>query len=319
MDAAIVLSLLNIPGVDRMTVKNFYFTSINSNSLDYNEAYEVIHCEAKEDKRIQVPKKEEFREAVEKASLIINGYRSDGIETITFNDSWYPKKLRNCPDAPVLLFAKGNLRVLNNVKQIAIIGTRDVTKKGIQNALLVAHTAVKKGYTVVSGLASGCDTYAHCGCLEVSGDTVAVLPGPVDKVYPPSNEELACSIIEKGGVLISEYHGDAVYHKSRFVERDRIQAGLSDGVIVIETELKGGTMHTVRYAEKYKKKVACLSNDGDSTLFQIQGNLKLIAEKRAEPISSLSDLNLFLERAGQKMESDNNQFEQIAFDLTGKS
>lgn len=120
------------------------------------------------------------------------------------------------------------------------------------------------GATVVSGLAIGCDTAAHSGCLSVHGETIAVLAHGLDRVYPAVNRELVGEILDTGGCLLSEYPPKTRPFPANFVERDELQAGLSDGVIVVETGVKGGTMHTVRFSQEQRKPLACVKHPQNS-------------------------------------------------------
>ncbi len=158
----------------------------------------------------------------------------------------------------------------------------------------------KRGDVVVSGLAIGCDQYGHEGCVKVHGKSVAVLPCGLDKVYPAKNKNLAQKILDNNGCLISEYPIETKVFKNFFIERDRLQSGLSDGVIVVETDIKGGTMHTVGYTLDYKRVLACYKHP-DRYLNEPKtfGNQKLIKEKKAISLSN----NLELEEFRVKLEN----------------
>lgn len=166
----------------------------------------------------------------------------------------YPKRLKRIPDAPVLIYAKGNLNCLNDQKLVAIVGTRKPSEYGSTCSHLFGKNFAERGIVVVSGLAKGIDTLAHKGCIEVNGKTIAVLAQGLDTpIYPKENRPLADKIIAAGGCLLSEYGLGVRGRPNYFVERNRIQSGVSDGVAVIETDVKGGTMHTVDFCLKSKK------------------------------------------------------------------
>ena len=170
------------------------------------------------------------------------------IQIVTYLDANYPKRLKNIIDQPTVLYYKGNIECLNKKDTVAIIGTREPTEYGVKIARNLGSSFGKRDYVVVSGLALGCDMYGHEGCLDENGTTVAVMPCGLDTVYPAKNKPLAEKILDKGGCLISEYPIKTRVFKNFFVERDRLQSGLSDGVFVIETGEKGGKLHTVGYA-----------------------------------------------------------------------
>ena len=149
----------------------------------------------------------------------------------------------------------------------------------------------------MSGLALGCDTYAHQGCVEASGKAVAVMAHGLDYIYPKANTNLADLILKTGGVLVSEYPPGVKPEKWFFTARDRLQSALSDIVIIIETGLKGGTQHTIKAAIEQKKKLICVSPvdpylDHEKT----QGTLKLIRDGKAYPIGSSVELPALIER-----------------------
>lgn len=221
--------------------------------------------------------------------------REMGVRAISFHDETYPARLRNTPDPPAVLFVKGNAQGLHAAKGLAIVGTREPTSFGQEVAQRSGRAAAEAGYVIVSGLAHGCDTRAHEGCLEVLGIGVAVLAHGLDKVYPAANRGLADRLLEHGGCLTSEYPVETRPIRSTFAERDRIQSGLSDGVLVIETDVSGGTMHTVRFARDQGRALACIDHperyrQEDKT----KGNRKLIEEGYASPIPNGDALTGFL-------------------------
>lgn len=216
-----------------------------------------------------------------------------GIGALAFHDPDYPARLRTISDPPAVLFVKGSMSALIG-RSVAIVGTREPTPYGSQVALRSGRAAVEAGCVVVSGLAHGCDTYGHRGCLEAGGKGVAVLAHGLDRVYPAASRDLAAELIENNGCLVSEYPVGMTPMRTAFAERDRIQSGLSDGVLVIETDVKGGTMHTVRFARDQKRPLACISHPpkwhGEA---KTHGNQMLIQERRARPIADGDDLASF--------------------------
>jgi DNA processing protein len=163
----------------------------------------------------------------------------------------YPAGLLRLDDPPALLFVHGPNQPEQRPR-VAVIGTREPSAWGEQTARACAAEVVHAGGIVVSGLAWGIDTAAHRGSVDAHGCTWATLPSGLDLVFPPSNAALAARIVEEGGALISEYPPGTRPHPTFFVERDRLQAALSQAVVVIETGLTGGTMHTVRFARAVK-------------------------------------------------------------------
>ena len=155
----------------------------------------------------------------------------------------------------------------------------------------LASQAARSGFAVVSGLALGCDTAAHRGCLEANGITVAVLPCGLDRVAPVSNTNLAHRILDVSGFLAGEYPPGVPPRNFRFVERNRVIVALSRAVIVTEAQLKGGTMHTAHFALEQNKPLACYLPEGEAPS---PGCLHLVQEHNATPLRNPNDLKSFL-------------------------
>lgn len=224
-----------------------------------------------------------------------------GIRAFSIHDSDYPSRLRKIPDPPAVLFVKGNSQALHGPRLVAIIGTREPTSYGETVARRSGKTSVEAGFAVVSGLAHGCDTLGHEGCLDGNGVGIAVMAHGLDKVYPAANRELAARLLDSGGCLVSEYPIGMTPARTAFAERDRIQSGLSDGVFVIETDVKGGTMHTVRFSREQKRPLACVAHpekflSEDKT----RGNQQMIADGWATPIPDGPALLAFLARIADR-------------------
>ena len=149
-------------------------------------------------------------------------------------------------DKPPFLFVKGHLNIGN--KCIACIGTRKPSAFGIEVTKRLVQLLAKNGFSIVSGLAIGVDSIAHKEALELNKHTVAVLANGLDAIYPKENWALAEEIIEKGGALISEQQFDTPATMGNLINRDRIQSGLSIATFLMQTGIKGGSMHTARFS-----------------------------------------------------------------------
>lgn len=193
--------------------------------------------------------KNNFLSAQSRADADLEGFRNMGIEIIDYFHPSYPDSYRLLEDYPIFLYCKGNVNLLKSLDNIAVIGTREVSEVGTKIARGTAAYFAQKGYTIVSGLAKGVDAVAHRAALEVRGKTIAVLID-VGKIYPKENLELANQIISQDGLLIAENRPNSFQGKNAFVLRDRLQSGLSLAIFPIETDIIGGTMHTVKYAKK---------------------------------------------------------------------
>lgn len=207
----------------------------------------------------------------------------------------FPERLKKIDDPPKVLWVEGNADLLLSERCVAIVGTRHPTLFGLRKAYEWGAYFAKKGWLVVSGLARGCDTAAHEGCLSVKGQTLAFLAHGLDTIYPPENESLAQRILDQGGCLVSEYPLGTPPCDLYFKERDRLQSGLSLGVLAVEADLESGTMHTMRYALLQKKALACLAHPKKYWSSPVtRGNRQFLKEGKAMPIQKENDLEGFI-------------------------
>jgi DNA protecting protein DprA len=161
-------------------------------------------------------------------------------------DPEYPPALSTIPNAPAVIWVRGNLRT--EQRNVAIVGTRHPTEFGKRIASLAATHSVSLGFGVVSGLALGVDAIAHEATLDAGGYTVAVLAGSLDTPQPQRNRSLAERILHSGGALICETLPDAIPAANTLVARNRIQSGLAVATIIAQSGIPGGTLHTARFA-----------------------------------------------------------------------
>ena len=186
-------------------------------------------------------------QSLTKTEAILADCQRLGISVISFQDSLYPARLRNIFEPPLLLYAKGNMPVLDEEVPIAVVGTRRASPYGIRSAEKISCGLAQQGAVVVSGLASGIDAAAHCGALRGRGLTVAVLGCGVDVVYPSENERLYLDIAATG-VLLSEYPPGTKALGEHFPVRNRIISGLSLAVLVAEAPERSGAIITAHLA-----------------------------------------------------------------------
>lgn len=176
------------------------------------------------------------------------------IITINKNDELFPESFRAIgKDCPERIYAMGNLDLLKSEHMVAIIGSRKATRAGNSKAYELGLNYAKKGYVVVSGLALGCDAAAHSGCMAGDGGTIAIVASGLDIVHPYENIPLQEEILRRGGLVLSEQPLGIKANATRLVARNRLQAALSEEVVVAECPVHSGTMHTVRFAQKYGK------------------------------------------------------------------
>ncbi|MDO9612405.1 MAG: DNA-processing protein DprA [Serpentinimonas sp.] len=173
---------------------------------------------------------------------------------LTLGSPHYPAALLQTPDPPVLLYAQGQLSALAQPCTLAMVGSRNPSPQGAENAHAFAKALGAQGFCIVSGLALGVDGAAHRGALEAGAPTVAVVGTGLDRVYPRQNHELAQRIAAHG-ILISEYPLGTPPLAPHFPQRNRIIAGLSLGTLVVEAALESGSLITAELAAQYGREV----------------------------------------------------------------
>ena len=170
-------------------------------------------------------------------------------------DSDFPALLRQTDDAPMFLFVRGALASLRE-RSISVIGTREPSRHGVLTAERLTKYFAGRGWTIVSGLAPGCDAAAHRAAIAAGEKTVAVLAHGLQTTAALQHAELAEEIVATGGALVTEYAYGVESAPHQFVQRDRIQAGLSRGVVMIQSDLDGGSLHASRAALRYGRLLA---------------------------------------------------------------
>lgn len=160
----------------------------------------------------------------------------------------YPERLRHIPDAPELLWVKGNIEALQHARLVAMVGCRQPSEIGRAAACAFAKGLVNGDWAVVSGMARGIDTYAHQATLDAGGISIGVLGTGINLMYPQQNQSLYGRLIEQAGALISEYPLNTQPKPGHFPRRNRIISGLSVGVLVVEAAVKSGSLVTARLA-----------------------------------------------------------------------
>lgn len=208
---------------------------------------------------------------------------------VALGDEHFPVCRGNVKDSerPVVLFYRGNLNLLNkNNKNITVIGLLQPDDEIEYFENQVVKSLVNQNYTIISGLALGCDSIAHIQTLKSSGKTIAILPSPINNILPASNKQLAEKIVLNGGLILTEYFNDAKYKElnSRYIERDRLQALFSDGIILSASYAKNdlgndsGSRHAMNYAKSYSIKRAVLEPKENNAMYDL--NRQLINEDK---------------------------------------
>ena len=292
-NAELIITLTLIKGLGRKTINKIIRQGV-LNSLETSETIDYLKNINLKIKGIIT--KDELKYANEVAKRTIEICDREDIKISTLLDEDFPQKLKNIDDNPVIIYSKGDYNNLND-KGVAIIGSRNPSLHGVNVSYKISSILSQKNYTIVSGLANGCDTFAHLGALDTYGKTIAVMPCGLDMVYPNNNCDLFKRIINNNGCVISEYPPSQAVSKYRLIERDRLQSALSEGIIVIETTENGGSLHTVNYALNQNKIVSCYKHNQDYlNLKTVKGNIKLLQNEEITPIYDKKSLNEFLKK-----------------------
>jgi DNA processing protein len=202
-----------------------------------------------------------------------------GIKIVNINNKKYPANLKEIRDAPPLLYVLGSIP--QTWRAVGVVGTRNPTEYGKKITEGISREIVKRGWVIVSGLARGIDTFAHKGALKAGitrqKPTVAVVANGLDKIYPPENKELFHEIAAKGAVISEQPIGTSV-SPANLVTRNRITSGLSVAIIVVETGKRGGTTHTIHYADVQKRRI-CYAKPRNKKVEQAEGIMFLRDKK----------------------------------------
>lgn len=221
---------------------------------------------------------------------ILKDLRGKNIQLITQEDSQYPQWLAQISDPPICLYVKGNSLVMQDVKDqllFAVVGTRKPTSYGIAATEHIVSELAQYGFTIVSGMAVGIDSTAHWSAINNKIPTIAVLGCGVDIIYPSSNRDLYYRIIAQGGAVVSEFPPGQTVHPGLFIARNRIIAGMSRGILVVEGSEKSGSLITARYAGEQGRDVFAIPSPITSPLSAAP---HLLIKNGAKMVTSVNDI-----------------------------
>lgn len=226
-------------------------------------------------------------ERAEEEVAFIEKYR---IKTFFFNDKDYPKRLKHCIDSPIMLYYKGNAD-LNSDKIISLVGTRRATEYGKEICSKIIEELSHLKVIVVSGLAYGIDAKAHQAALQFGLETVGVLAHGLDRIYPYAHKSMAEKMINSGG-LLTDFLSKTSPDRENFPKRNRIIAGISDALVVVESAIKGGALITANIANSYNRDVFAFP--GKITDKFSEGCNYLIKTNKAALIQSAKDIEYIM-------------------------
>jgi len=228
-------------------------------------------------------------------------WRDYPIQEIYQKDSLYPKELLKITGAPKKLFVRGNIHSDIFKKTISIVGSRKISNYGIKVIDMLVPELVAHDYTIISGFMYGTDSQAHQICTKFGGKTIAVLGNGLNYLYPRSNDNLYTNILQKDGLVISEYEPDFKSTLWTFPQRNRIVSALSThGIIIVEADIKSGSLITAKYGIQQQKEIYAIpgpitSTNSRGTNYLIQNNLAKIVTSINDIIPSVAQKTLFVD------------------------
>ncbi|WP_404341606.1 DNA-processing protein DprA [Pseudoalteromonas mariniglutinosa] len=226
------------------------------------------------------------------------------IDVISYFDAHYPSALKEITSAPLLLFCQGDRQLLSS-PQIAIVGSRNATPIGLEIASEFAYQLALANMTITSGMALGIDGAAHKGALAAHGKTIAVLGTGID-IYYPKRHKLLTQQVANNGLLVSEFLPGTAANANNFPRRNRIISGLSLGVLIVEAQIKSGSLVTVRYALEQNREVFAVPGSIKNPLSEASHFLIKQGAKLVENISDILDeVSFFCENSLYNIEQPN--------------
>ena len=212
---------------------------------------------------------------------------------LTLKGQDIPGELQRLAQPPKQIFCNGEgLEEFLKRPRLAVVGSRKITPYGRYVTEKIVRELARQGVVIISGLALGTDSVAHASCLEAGGQTIAVLPSGLDKIYPTSHNQLAQRITANGGLLVSEYPVKTAPMQHNFVARNRIIAALAEGILIPEAAVRSGSLHTARFGLELGLPVLAVPGPINSPVSEGTNNL---IKAGATPITSVEDILVALD------------------------
>lgn len=273
------LSILNLKPIEKVKLIEYFKNPKRIYELLKKDLEKLTDSE-------ELIKKLTDKSKIKEAEKILKEATANHIKIITGNSNMYSRRLKQIYDYPIVLYAKGNIELLNE-KSITIVGSRACSEYGKYVSEKLSYLLAKENICIVSGMAKGIDAYAHKGALLAKGKTIAVLGSGVNKIYPLENRKLYQDILNNNGLILSEYGVNTKATPEKFPERNRILSGLSEKILVVEASKKSGSMITANQAIEQGKNVYAVP--GNITNSKSSGTNELIKDG-AILVSSLEDI-----------------------------
>lgn len=258
------------------------------NKLESDELVKTFLCKLVEEDLLSIKTKNKIINSKYSIETIVNiesELKNKNIEVLTFEDEEYPDILKEIYDPPYVLFYIGNISLLDE-EMFAVVGSRKSSQYGINSCKYIVSELAKK-FIIVSGLAKGIDYYAHKYAMFSSDYTIAIMGTAIDKIYPKSNYGLYKEILARGGLIISEHAPGFETRPYDFARRNRIIAGLSRGVLIVEAEEKSGALTTAQSALDENRNVYAVPGQIFSNLSKGTNN---IIKEGAKLVENANDI-----------------------------
>lgn len=229
---------------------------------------------------------------------------------INISDSRYPERLKKITDPPENLYYKGDWDQNLFENCLAVVGSRKMTKYGEKICTNLVSQVAARGITIVSGFMYGIDAMAHRAAVRVGGKTIAVMPCGIEKIHPAYQKKLYKEILKKNGLIVSEWADYQSAAKWTYPKRNRIVAGLSQAVLIVQAAEKSGSLITARLAEKFKRKLFAVP--GPLTSSVSIGTANLIKEGKAEIVTDAKDIVKVFQKKQYKIKLQESQNANLA-------
>jgi DNA processing protein len=252
------------------------------------------------------------QDILKRADEEITFIEKNNITPLFYLDKEYPLRLKQCADSPVMLYYKGNAN-LNAERIIAVVGTRNITDYGRKMTEELVKGLKSSGALIVSGLAYGVDVSAHRAALAAGMPTVGVVAHGLNELYPAEHYNMAQKMLDNGGIL-TEFMSNTEVIPANFPKRNRVIAGLSDAVVIVESKETGGAMITAEIAFSYDREVMAFPGKTDDTCSQ--GCNRLIQQNKAYLIRSAADVLEYLQ--WQQEISHSHTQQELLLDLSAE-
>lgn len=233
----------------------------------------------------EITKKKFHRQAEQETTFA----QKNGVEVIASTSPLYPRLLRECADYPHVLYVKGDPGIFS-APMLSMVGTRNINTYGLSacHRLVEGLARLMPDLVIVSGLAFGTDVACHRAAMTFGLRTLAVMATPINTIYPSAHSGVAADMVRKGGALVTELSSQDKPAKARFLQRNRIIAGMSPGTIVVQSPQSGGSMVTASIADSYDRCVMCPpANIGEK---QSEGTNRLLRTMKARMVCSAEDV-----------------------------